>query len=209
MDYNKVVINLGHLNDSDLDTHSGTIVRDLTPNVAFVFTGGALTNYTTAQNDFHNKLQLIATNGPAAVTAKDLARVVLESSFRLVAMQVNTQANGDLIKLQSTGIPLVQTGTSQPMPLPINFTVKQGDVSGTIELKVSKPRVADHGTIFAFTPLEDASADPNDWKIKHSNGHGLSIKGLLRGKIYLLTAAYKGLDTADLVWAPSIEKMVV
>ena len=68
--------------------------------------------------------------------------------------------------------------------------------------------IRSHGTIFAFTPATNADPDPNNWRIKHSNGHSLTIKGLTTGVAYLFTAAYKGLDEETLVFALPISKVV-
>lgn len=53
-----------------------------------------------------------------------------------------------------------------------------------------------------------APADINKWFQRHSNGHSMSIAGLVIGKIYQFAAAYKGKDADSLLWSAIVSKMV-
>lgn len=205
----KIRIDYSSDTDSELDAHSSAIVKGCTGNTNFVFTGAALANVTLAQSDYHGKSALIATGNTGSVAAKDAAREVLLDDLRIICTQANLQANGDLVKLKSTGAPLNKEPSSSIMPVPTDMEVKYNDVSGSVHISVDKPNVSDHGTMFAYTLAADAPADINDWKIRHSNGHSLTLKGMTSKQDYKFAAAYKGLDDDELIWCAVITKLVV
>ena len=138
---------------------------------------------------------------------KNAARETLLASFSAVAVIVNQQADGDLAKLQSSGIPLTEQPKYLPQPIPVNFRVENGN-NRAMNVAVDKSPVTDHGTVFAYTPVANAPADINQWTLKPANGHSAVIKGLPAGVAYLFSAGYKGRDDEDLVWAAPITKYV-
>lgn len=203
----KIITDFSDFKDADLDVEASNAVKGLTGNTYFTFTGTQLTNLTTNAAAYHTALGNLATGGKTAVTAKNAARKVLENSFGEVANIVNQQASGDLNKLQTTGITLQKQPVHQAQPLPVNFKVENGN-NGAMNVSVDKSTVADYGTVFAYTPVTNAASDINLWTLKPVNGHSTIIKGLPAGVPYLFSAAYKGSDGDDLVWASPITKYV-
>lgn len=206
---NSVIIDFSRTTDAQLDATALTILNSCTGNSNFVFNTNVLPDATAAQTDYHNKLAAVALGGPIAVTAKNVARGILENNLRIVCTQVNLQANGDLGKLQSSGAPLAKTPGSHDMPIPTGLSIQYNNIPGSVDVSVDKPNVSDHGTLFAYTLAAIAPANTNDWKNIHANGHKLTINGLTAGQTYQFSAAYKGKDGEDLIWAPAITKMVV
>lgn len=205
----KTITNFTHFSEANLSELAATVIQNCTGNANFTFTGNALADVTAAAADFNTKMANVTTGGPTAVTVKDIAKKVLTDALHVVALQVNLQANNDVAKLQSSGIPLVQHGTAQVMPVPTGLQVQLTDVSGSVNISVDVPAVSHHGTLFAYTPAANAPASANDWKHKHGNGHSFTLSGLTAGSTYQFAAAYKGRDEDDLIWCPAITKMVV
>jgi hypothetical protein len=203
----KVITDFSDVKDADLDVKASAAVKAITGNTNFTFTGTQFTGFTGDTTTYHNKMAALPTGGRIAVTEKNVARVNLEKSFGAVAVIVNQQANGDLNKLQSSGIDLIQQPAHRQQPLPINFLVENGN-NGDINVSVGKSPVGDYGTVFAYTPATNAASDINAWTLKPVNGHSAVVKGLPAGVAYLFSAAYKGSDDDDLVWAPAITKYV-
>lgn len=203
----KVITDFSDAKDADLEVDASNAVKGLTGNTNFTFAGNTLTNFATTVSNYHTSLGALATGGRAAVTAKNAARAALETSFGAVAVIVNQQANGDLAKLQTSGIKLAKQPSKQVQPVPVNFRVENGN-NGDIIVSVDKSPVTDHGTVFAYTPAANASSNINLWTLKPVNGHSAVIKGLPAGVAYLFSVAYKGSDDEDLVWAPPITKYV-
>ena len=203
----KVITDVTDLKDAELDVESSNAVKGLKGNTKFTFTGTTFTDFETDTKGYHDSLAALATGGKIAVTAKNEARVKLEKSFSAVAVIVNQQAEGDLAILQTTGMELSKQPSHQQQPLPVNFRVENG-TNGDINVAVDKSAVTDYGTVFAYTPVANAPANINNWTLKFVNKHNAVIKGLPAGVAYLFSAAYKGSDDEDLVWAAAITKYV-
>jgi hypothetical protein len=194
--------------DDELDDVGSEAVKNLTGNASFTVTT-ELNKVNVAQTDFHGKKAAAGTGGPAAVSAKNDARKVLIDALHALALVVNIQANGNETKLKSTGLRLTKVATNEALPQPTGLVVKQGAASGTISIKVNVPGAADHGTLFAYSPVSNPETNPNEWKMQHANGHSININGLVRGTEYNISAAYKGKDGTVLAWCPAIKFMVV
>ena len=201
----KVLTNYARYTDPNLDVTGESGSKGLTGNAYFTFTNGELTGLTANATTFHNKMALLANGGPAAVIEKNTARANLLQSLNIVALQVNIQANGDLLKLQSSGLPLASQPQHHQQPAPGNLKVVIGN-NGDLLVSVDKSPESDNGTVFAYTPVSNTENDPNLWTLKPVNGHSATIKGLTAGIGFKISAAYKGNDNDDLVWAPPITK---
>jgi len=203
----KVITDFSDKTDADLDVAAAAAVTGLKGNANFTFVDDQLKDFEDDGNAYHDSLAALATGGKAAVTAKNAARETLLNSFGAVAVVVNQQADRDLAKLQSSGIPLSEQPKYLPQPIPANLRVENGN-NGSMNVSVDKSPVTDHGTVFAYTPATNASSDINLWTLKPVNGHSVVIKGLPAGVAYVFSAAHKGRDNEDLVWAAPITKYV-
>lgn len=203
----KIITDFSNYTEADLDVAAANAVKGLTGNTNFTFAGSLLKDFQDDAITYHDSLAALATGGKTAVTTKNAARETLLNSFSAIAVVVNQQADGDLAKLQSSGIALTEQPKYLPQPIPINFRVDNGN-NGAINVAVDKSTVTDHGTVFAYTPVANAPSDINLWTLKPVNGHSAVIKGLPAGVAYLFSAAYKGRDDEDLVWAAPITKYV-
>ena len=201
----KVITGFTNYSDPTLDVAGISAVTGLTANVHFTFVNGELTVLTTNQNTFHTKLAAVATGNALAVTEKNAARKGLLTAMRIIAIQVNLQADGDLLKLQSSGLPLATVPQYHAQSAPEGFIIDNGN-SGELYAKVNKSPVGDSGTVFAYTLASNTVTDPEQWTLKPANSHSITFKNLTPGVEYKVSAAYKGNDEDDLVWAPPVSK---
>ena len=201
MSANRAITNFENENDDEIVTTSNSAIAGLTGNANFTFTT-QLSDVVSAEATYVTKLGLVATGGSTAVTAKDIAKGVLETKLAVLAKAVNLQANGDLGKLQSSGLPLVKLPVHNNMGVPANLKVARTNIAGNMEVSVDKPIYGTHGTIFAFwkPSLGPTPANINDWFFRHSNGLSFTITGLTPNTSYPFAAAYKGNDNEPLVW---------
>lgn len=202
---NKVITNFSNYSDSNLDVVGNSAVTGLTGNASFTFVNAELTTLTTNQNTYHIKLAAVATGNASAVIEKNAARKDLLSSLRVIAIQVNLQADGDLLKLQSSGLPLAAIPQHHMQSAPEGLIVDNGN-SGELYAKVDRSPAGDNGTVFAYTLANNAATNPEAWTVKPVNSHSITVKGLTPGMEYKFSAAYKGNDEEDLVWAPPVSK---
>lgn len=205
MNKSKVITSYVRYADADLDVLAGGTVKSLTGNANFTFTGTELTALTAAETAYHSKLILVATGGPAAIIEKNTARADLLTAMNVMAIQVNLQANGDLLKLQSSGLPLVKQPQYHSQPIPTGLVIDNG-TNGDLKVKVDSSPVGDNGVVFAYTPATNTITDPNQWTLKPVNSHSIVLKALTPSVGYKVTAAYKGNDIDELVWAPPTTK---
>ena len=204
---NRAIISFKNEKDDEILTTANSAVTGLTGNANFAFTT-ELTDIVTAKTTYATKLGLVATGNNTAVTAKDTAKEVLELKLAVISKAVNFQANGDLAKLQSSGLPLAKLPVHNNMGVPANFLVARTNIAGDMEVSVANPIYGTHGTIFAFwkPELGPTPANINDWFFRHSNGHSFTIKGLTPNTEYHFAAAYKGNDTEAFVWTAIVAK---
>ncbi len=201
----KVITGFNNYSDPNLDVLGNSAVTDLTANAHFTFVNGELIALTTNQNTYHIKLAAVATGNALAVTEKNIARKDLLASLRIIAIQVNLQADGALLKLQSSGLPLATVPQYHAQSAPEGFIVDNGN-SGELYAKVNKSPVGDSGTVFAYTLAANTVTNPEQWTLKPVNSHSITLKNLTPGVEYKVSAAYKGNDEDDLVWAPPVNK---
>lgn len=205
MSVNRVIENYTGQKDDEIITTANSAIAGLTANADFTFTT-QLSEVVTAKTNYSDKLALVATGNSVSVTKKDDAKVILENKLSVLAKSVNLQANGDLVKLKGTGLTLAAIGSHHTLGAPTGFGITRGNIAGNMNVKVDKPIVTTHGTIFAFwkPSLGATPSNINDWFFRHSNGHSLTITGLTPNTPYPFACAYKGNDTDPLVWSAII-----
>jgi hypothetical protein len=198
----KVITNFDNQKDDEILVTATSAITALTGNADFTFTT-QLTDLVTAKTNYATKLGLVATGNKQSVTNKDDDKVILGTKLSVAGVSVNLQAGGNLSKLQGSGLPLAIIGSHHSLNAPTGFGITRGNIAGNMDMKVDKPIVTTHGTIFAFwkTSLGATPANINDWFFRHSNGHSLTITGLTPNTPYPFAAAYKGNDTDPLVWS--------
>ena len=201
MSENKAITNFDNQKDDEIGGTAASAIAALTGNADFTFTT-QLSDVVTAKTNYLLKLGLVATGNSASVTTKDEYKLILETKLSVLAVEVNLQANGDLVKLQGSGLVLAKLPSHHDMGVPGDFQVARAVIAGNMNLSVDKPAYSTHGTIFAFwkPSLGPTPANINDWFFRHSNGHDLTITGLTPNVAYPFAAAYKGMDDEALVW---------
>ena len=202
MSENKAITNFENQKDDEIGGTAATAILALTGNADFTFTT-QLSDVVTAKATYVLKLAAVATGNSASVDAKDISKVVLETKMNVLAVEVNLQAKGDLVKLKGSGLVLAKLPSHHTMDIPSDFKVLRGNIAGTMEVSVAKPIYTTHGTIFAFwkPSLGATPANINDWFFRHANGHSLKITGLTPNVSYPFAAALKGMDDEALVWS--------
>jgi hypothetical protein len=190
-----VIIDYGRDPDNELDNYAQSVYNALFSNPNFVWGEGVLASFLTNINDYANKLE-IAKNGSTLDTAiKNAAKLVLTDQMRVLATEVNRQANGDILKLQSSGFTLAkERAKTGILPKPTGFKVKSGTNSGDILCDVDANTDAD--MYFFYSAPVPAPANINDWRLTPSTTRKKNISGYTPGKQYEFKCAYKGSDDA-------------
>ena len=206
---NKVVIDISHKTDDEISTTVGAAIAGITGNSSFTMVA-QLAALVTAKAAYDPALAACAHGDEADTDLKNTKKALLVNAYRIVAVQVNVQANGDRVKALSSGCELEKDGSHQVMGDVVNFKASASKVAGSMDLSVDKPTTfSTHGTVFAYwdVALGATPADKNKWFQRQSNGNSLTITGFTPGVTYPFAAAYKGLDTDPLIWSNTINKM--
>ncbi|MGB4776143.1 MAG: hypothetical protein WBP45_13270 [Daejeonella sp.] len=197
-----IIIDYSHEADNDLDNLAQTAFDALENNADFTFEAGVLPDLQTSINDYRFKLNQSKNGSSADKAAKNEAKEVLADQLKEVAIQVNLQADGDALKLMSSGFRLAKTGAPVGiLPKPTGFSVKSGKNSGELMLSVDANKNA---TMYYFyTAPVPAPANLADWRLTPSTKSSINIAGFTPGKQYECKCAYKG-SAEELVYSDSI-----
>lgn len=195
IDYTKVP-------DSELGPFTQSVYDALNPNEHFVWDATVMpafqANITTYLNAYEKNI-----NGKSADTiAKNVARINLLETLKLIASEVNLQGNKDVIILQSSGLTLVKERAKVGvLPKPSSFTVKSGDNSGDLLCSVSSNI---HALTYNFysAPVP-TPAKISEWRLTPSSTRKMNISGFEPGVQYELKCAYQGTET-QLVFSDSV-----
>jgi hypothetical protein len=187
----KVIIDYTDVLEGELDNQGQAIFNSLVNNPYFTWANneiGQLQNLVTAYGVAYEASR----NGTKANTvAKDDARKARLAHLRLMALQVNLQANGDKLKLETSGFTLAKESAKVGvLPKPTGFKVKSGSNSGDFAVEVDANSSA-NVYLFYFTPTP-ASTNLNDWRLVPSNKLKANISGFTPGKQYECKCGYKG-----------------
>jgi len=169
----KAVISFAKTKDHELADIAQAIANKMTNNLNFSSPTISLSDLQAAIAAYSSALIQAADGSKADTATKNACRITLENDLSTLGNYVNLMAEGDLVKLQSSGFPL----TKLPVPIGILeapvLTVHYGENAGEMGIDISPiPKASGYIVLYAPTP---APADNNDWNSKLLS----STKGLL------------------------------
>lgn len=136
------------------------------------------------------------------VTAKNVAKQALVDQMRVIALEINRQAAGDIIKLTSSGFTLAKEPTPKGvLPKPTGFKVERGDNSGDILFLVDANSDADRYNF--YSAAVPAPENINEWRLVSSSTRKKNVSGFTPGKQYAFKCAYQATEDT-LVYSDTI-----
>lgn len=190
---NSVLIDYSKLPDEELDNFSDVVYKALNPNANFTWAANVMTTFQTNITTYRAKLHAAMNGSSTDVAAKNAGRKILITSLRDIAMEVNRQSAGDLVKLRSSGLTLAkERGKVGVLPKPESFKVSTGINSGELLFKVNANESAIMYNFYAApVPAPD---DINKWRLIPSTTHKKNVAGFTPGVQYAVKCAYQGTD---------------
>jgi hypothetical protein len=172
--------NYQRLSDANLNTRAGTIVESLTDNVNFPLTSPTLPVFAAAAELYDKRLKAsISSRSRADIILKNNAREALLDQLRLLAVNVESLAEGDLFKLTTSGFILTsQGGHASPLEVPTNFRLRPGKNPG--ELVLSIKRVT-NATSYIFEYTIGPITEDSKWISRGSSSKEYTFTNLPRG----------------------------
>lgn len=179
------------------------VETDLTGNVNYTGLGALLSNLGTAITEYEMAYALSVGGGKVAVSNKNDKKKNLVKAIKKIAVEVNNQAEGELTKLESSGLELahrnVHTGDIEK---PIIFTVKASEYEGELLIRTKchiKPKV--YIIRYMMAPWNDALP----YKEKISTTQRCVISDLISGEKYSFMGAGKG-KSDRLIFSDRVQK---
>ena len=202
MNRQEVIISYHKSPDSELSPLFYNVIERLTGNVNFKFEAERMITFKEYVADFDKKL-IKAQNGTSQdIAVKNASKKILCDFVREVASEVNLQAKGDPIKLQSTGFMLSKERKKVGiLEKPENFKVKSGANQGDFLLEVDVNKNASFYNFYS-APVP-APANIHEWRLTPSTSHKKNISGFTPGKEYEFKCAYQGSEDT-LLYSDSI-----
>ena len=199
-----VIISYEHETDANLVVIVKQTIKGCTGNADYTFTN-ELSNVVLYAADFDAKLSVMPNGGIIVTRNKDLSKAKLATGMHTLCSSINTQKGGNLVALQGSGAPL--TAGSLPKgttvyPAPEGLKIKPIKVATSVDASVKPVKgLNDHGTVFAYTPVLNASDNYDDWTQRHTSSHHLTLTGLKPATKYLLIAGFQGPTGTPIVWS--------
>jgi len=199
---NHVITDYSREADNDLANFAKGACLSLGQNSNFTWGENVISQLQTATNAFQATLERLPNGTPADTIAKNGARAMLLEKLRTIGLEINLQANNDLLKLQSSGFRLAKERSKVGvLPKPTGFTVKSGDNSGDLLCNVdANPNASTYNFYSAPVP---APANIIDWRLTPSTNRKKNISGFIPGKQYELKCAYQGSEET-LIYSDSV-----
>ncbi len=165
------------------------ILVSLTGNVYFPEPVPPLETYSDAIENFSNLCSVAKDGTKNDKRLRDDARAVLNDLTKKLAQYVTITADGDAIKLGTSGFPFVKSWQPTP-PLAVPENLKLAN-SGSGKINVSVDAVA-NSKVYLIQFTKDPLTDSSQWTSINSSKRKLLVTGLTPGTTYWFRVAVLG-----------------
>jgi hypothetical protein len=183
----KAIISFSKTKDHELADIGQAIANKMTNNPNYPTPTLSISDLQAAITAYSSALIQAQDGSKADVVAKNASRTTLENDLSALGNYVNLIADGDALKLQSSGFPL----TKLPEPIGILdapiLTVHYGENAGEMGVEISPiAKASGYIVLYAVVP---APADNNDWSSKSMSSSKSTLTHLKSGNKYVFKAA--------------------
>ena len=184
----KAKIDFTRVKDSDLREIARSIVNKMTSNPNFPNPAPALPLIQIDIDEYFDALVKCHDGTKLNTVIKNDKRSVLENKLAHLGNYVNSIAEGDLVKLDSSGFPLSKIPTPVGiLPAPVSFKINEGENPGEIYFDITTVKKAKgYIVIYAKVPVPEKL---EDWQSKTSSMSKGYMRGLESGKQYAFMVA--------------------
>ena len=183
----KAIISFSKTKDHELADIGQAIANKMTNNPNYPTPTLSISDLQAAITAYSSALIQAQDGSKADVVSKNASRTTLENDLSALGNYVNLIADGDALKLQSSGFPL----TKLPEPIGILdapiLTVHYGENAGEMGVEISPiAKASGYIVLYAVVP---APADNNDWSSKSMSSSKSTLTHLKSGNKYVFKAA--------------------
>jgi hypothetical protein len=176
----KLAHSYAKLGDAKLELKAQTIISALTGNENFPQTTPTLVSFTAVSTAYSTALVAAATRDKVSVSAKKDARDALILQMRLLAICVESLAEGNRTKLISSGFDISAAGfPSPPLSMPQDFSISDGSGPGQLKFSV---KAVDNARSYIFEYTEEPLTIESSWISKGASTREYTFNNLPLGK---------------------------
>lgn len=184
----KAIVNFAKVKENDLVESAQRILNKMAKNAHFKTPIPALEVIQKALSDYSAALVNCMDGTKEDTAFKNAKRLVLDTYLSTLGGYVNIIADGDLVKLDSSGFQI----SKQPehigiLDAPAYLHVEYGKNSGEVNIDMGiVAKATDYVVLYAISPAPSSDAEYYSQLFSKSKG---TIKGLESGKKYVFKAA--------------------
>ncbi len=203
----KIIIDYGsnRFTDAALSLKADNVVEKMKNNGNFPEAETLTTNVATSNDSYKQALARQSSGGKEATAYKRQCRLTLEKALRQLAAHVQTAAQGDEIKILSSGFDI----RKKPSPIGVlpkpTLTIKVGHNHGSLDLLCTSLNGA---KAYEFRYTEAPVNDESQWTIRTNSKSMLSLSELKCGQEYAFSAAGVGASSLR-VWSEVVTSYVL
>lgn len=185
----KAIVDYTKVRDSEISPFAEFIFNSMTGNANFPTPTPSLGDVKALVDDFSAALVDAASRDRNKIAIKNELRLQVNAALNQLGNYVNTQCNGDVTKIVSSGFKLSKTPQPRYLSEPENFTVKPGLNAGSLITKIKADKAATGYThMMTAAPVTDNSI----WTSVTSSRSQYEFTGLIQGKEYTFKVAVIG-----------------
>ena len=193
------------LSDGNLESKTHSIISSLTGNAYFPTPVPALTVVQTAADNYNAALVKAGTGNRADAAEKNARRAELENVLRSLCTYVNLTANGDVVKLLTSGFDINKDPQPVVLTRPENLRVVNGVASGTLLMSVKAVKGA---YAYFHEYSTDATLAPGSWVSTTGTTSRMQFVNLQPGTVYYCRVGVMGTNN-QLLYCDPVSRMVI
>lgn len=201
----RVLMNFNRYSDGDFESKTHTIIANMTGNAYFPTPVPTVADVTTAANDYSNALIEAKTGNRSAIAEKNSKRDELTGLLRIWANMVNYSANGDVVKLLTSGFDLSKESTPVIITKPENLSIENGISSGELKVSVNAVKGA---VSYLHEYTTDETLAPGSWVSTASSSCKILFSNLVPGSKYYCRVGVVG-RKGQMVYSDAVSRIVV
>lgn len=193
---------LHRYSDTELVLFVSKVLVSLTGNVYFTDLEESLTLLAQKQKVFEDYLTKMGDGSRQVTLLKNIARADVETTLQPLALKIELEAQGDMVKLMTTGFALNQSTRTPVGELAQveGVKIKTGTTPGSLEITWNG---VDHAVSYeiryCLSPLSDASLFVTVTSTKRK----VILEGLIPGRTYVVQVAAIGTGSKR-IWSVAI-----
>ncbi|MBO9681469.1 MAG: fibronectin type III domain-containing protein [Flavisolibacter sp.] len=181
-------------------------ITALTGNIFYPVITPSLATVQTLFTEYSTSLATAAEGGKTNVAAKNAKKKELAALMTSLALCLMQLADGDELKLVSTGLPLTKTPSPvPPIGVPLIAKIEGGLSAGELDVTIKRLPGA---ILYVYQYTLDPLTENSEWISQNSTYVKLTLTGLENGKRYWIRVVAYGSNEQMTISDPQLSRVV-